>query len=234
MLVLAGAVSFLVGTQLDKRRSRGLRDTVAVSSKPGFRDSSGNVWEADRYFPRRGATERFFACEFRSGEELNRSERFGNFVYSIPVPQNSTYTVTLRLQENVPPPLPNTNPTDIFNVYLNGQLLLDHFKRGIGNEQGRRKRRPSAIFAPMRRESSFSHSCPSKTMLSSTRSKWWMRGRAQPAESSIPDDQRGGWSWYCDCTFSNPQLWTKAHARQGVERWPSQCLHLGGFALSEA
>jgi hypothetical protein len=105
-----------------------------------YHDAKGRTWEADRFYRGGVRADELTTSEATPDAELWRNERFGNFVYSIPVAAGGSYTVTMRFRENTQPTaLPNTDPANIFDVSLNGGLLLRDFKvqykRGLGEGQ---------------------------------------------------------------------------------------------------
>ena len=112
------------------RKMRALRVQTGTSS---YKDNAGFVWDSDRYF--RGGVHVHHdgnksagsnSCEFHD-------ERFGNFVYAIPVVQDGVYTVKLWFcNNNVSNVQPNGQGKNIFQVYLNGRTLLEDFSIPAG------------------------------------------------------------------------------------------------------
>lgn len=110
-----------------------LRVNTGTSS---YTDSSGVVWDSDRYF-RGGVRVHHDGDESAGGNSCNfRDERFGNFVYAIPVAQQGVYTARLWLcgsnDSNVQPTGKGENR---FSVYLNGKTLLEDFSIPGGQSQ---------------------------------------------------------------------------------------------------
>jgi len=71
------------------------------------------------------------SCEFHD-------ERFGNFVYAIPVVREGVYTVKLWFcNDNMANLQPTGQGENIFNVYLNGSTLLQDFSIPTGKSQPR-------------------------------------------------------------------------------------------------
>ncbi len=117
------------------RRMRAIRLQTGTSS---YKDNAGVVWDSDRYF--RGGVHVHHdenksasssSCEFHD-------ERFGNFVYVIPVVQEGVYTAKLWFcSGNVSNVQPNGPGENMFNVYLNGRTLLENFSIPTGESQPR-------------------------------------------------------------------------------------------------
>lgn len=84
-----------------------------------YTDSTGNVWQADRYAT--GGT--IDATNIAGATGVFATERWGtNFRYDIPVP-NGTYAITLRFIECCNGAVGKR----VFNVAINGATVLDHF-----------------------------------------------------------------------------------------------------------
>jgi hypothetical protein len=99
-------------------------------SKIGYSDQKGDYWESDRYF--RGGVNLSNGTATISGSSPSPriGERFGNFTYAIPVASTGHYSVTLTFKNRritqTPGNASEAGP-NIFNVYVNGQTVLDHF-----------------------------------------------------------------------------------------------------------
>ena len=98
-----------------------------------YEDNAGIFWNSDRYF--RGGVHRQRADERAAGADLSGfiDERFGNFVYGIPVAEDGVYTAKLRFcQGNILNSQPFKTESNLFNVYLNGKTLLENFEIAAG------------------------------------------------------------------------------------------------------
>jgi hypothetical protein len=108
-----------------------MRPIRIVMSESAYKDADGHVWSSDRY-SRGGVRFRDKNTDPKAQDsELLLGERFGNFTYTIPVPADGTYQATLRFRKNQRSAPTGTGPageTDVFSVYLNGLVLLDHFE----------------------------------------------------------------------------------------------------------
>ena len=105
------------------------------ASDTPYTDQQGNLWLSDRYF-RGGRLSHFHAVVSRTADpNLYEGERFGSFVYSVPVAAGSTYTVRLHFAENYFGgwAAPAGHPR-IFNVFANHAPLLRDFD--ISREAG--------------------------------------------------------------------------------------------------
>lgn len=100
-----------------------------------FADHNGNVWSPDNYFV--GGRELFWRNAVKRSVEgtldpgLYAGERYGNFSYSIPVPDGK-YSVTLHFAEtffhtDVEGAEKGGVGTRVFDVYCNGAILLRNF-----------------------------------------------------------------------------------------------------------
>ena len=90
---------------------------------PAYTDTTGQVWAADNNFTG-GSTYSVAATTAIGGTTdptLYRTERFGNFSYSVPVPSGS-YVVTLYFAEIYW----TAANQRVFNVSAEGQLVIDH------------------------------------------------------------------------------------------------------------
>lgn len=129
----AGAVSVVVtnpGGQADTLTSgftytepQGGTSLVRVNSGGGnYTGAGGVVWSADTGFSGGGTFSSTRTIGGTSDQTLYRSERYGNFSYTLPV-ENGTYTVTLKFAE-----IYWSNPGQrSFDVSINGQQVLDNF-----------------------------------------------------------------------------------------------------------
>src|SRR5579863_2107118 len=119
---LLNAIEIVPGV---KGRMRPLRWRAADSP---YTDHAGNLWLADRYF-RGGRLSRFHAVVSHTPDpNLYEGERFGSFLYSVPVAAGGSYTVTLHFAENYFGgwAAPASQPR-LFNVFGNHAALLRDF-----------------------------------------------------------------------------------------------------------
>jgi hypothetical protein len=129
-------VAFVNAIEIFPSPSRKMRELRVHMGTNSYSDNSGVVWDSDRYF--RGGVHVHHdgnesagsnSCEFHD-------ERFGNFVYAIPVVQEGVYTVKLWFcNDNVSNLQPTGQGENIFNVYLNGSTLLQDFSIPAGKSQ---------------------------------------------------------------------------------------------------
>ncbi len=102
---------------------------IVTREQPHF-DKQGRLWGADRFFSGGRLVARTNPVSGTADPELYRSERYGNFTYTIPVADEGRYRLTLRFAEtwfgpNQPGGLgPGSR---IFDVYCNGVALLKNF-----------------------------------------------------------------------------------------------------------
>jgi len=110
-----------------------LRINAGTSS---YKDRSGVVWDSDRYF-RGGVRVHHDGDKLVGSNSCNfRDERFGNFVYAIPVAQEGVYTAKLWFcNDNVSNVQPTRTSENRFSVYLNGKTLLEDFSIPAGQSQ---------------------------------------------------------------------------------------------------
>jgi hypothetical protein len=99
---------------------------IVTREQPYF-DKQGRLWGADRFFSGGRTVARTNFVSGTSDPELYRSERYGNFTYTIPVVDGGRYRVTLRFAETWFGP---TQPggggagSRVFDVFCNGVALL--------------------------------------------------------------------------------------------------------------
>jgi hypothetical protein len=119
---------------------RGHANPVRIAARPSAHtDPDGKTWEPDNYFIRGRLVRHGMPDVARDLPELFRAERYGNFVYSIPVPPGS-YSLTLYFAETIfSPQAPSSvcrGPgCRVFDVSCNGVSLLrdfDVFEAGGG------------------------------------------------------------------------------------------------------
>lgn len=106
-------------------RLRPLR--IAMREAP-YTDVNGRVWLEDRYFTAGRIARRTSSVEGTPDQDLFRAERYGEFVYNIPVPSQSLYTVTLHFAETwFGGKGPSGDENRLFDVLCNGRTLLQNF-----------------------------------------------------------------------------------------------------------
>jgi hypothetical protein len=100
-----------------------------------YRDSAGIIWNSDRYF-RGGVHHHQLANQSAIADSSGfTDERFGNFIYQLPVAEDGVYIARLRFcPENIISPQPTDNRGNIFTVHLNGSTLLENFEIPAGTQ----------------------------------------------------------------------------------------------------
>ncbi len=116
-----------------------MRPIRIVARGRNYIDQRGQVWGADRYYSRGNTVARPEPVGNTSDPEIFKAERFGNFVYTIPVAQGR-YTVTLRFAETwFGPGKPGAGGlgSRVFDIYCNGAALVRGFDifRAAGGAQ---------------------------------------------------------------------------------------------------
>ncbi len=107
-------------------KMRPLRITTRASS---YLASDQQLWEPDRYYLGGRTVTRLRQVETTRDPELYQSERYGNFMYGIPVAKGH-YQLTLKFAETyfgTPNPLHVGPLNRLFDVYCNGLTLLKNF-----------------------------------------------------------------------------------------------------------
>ncbi len=100
-----------------------------------FKDKAGILWDSDRYF--RGGVH--ISSLDGNLPETDSSgfidERIGNFVYEIPVATTGLYTAKLRFCNDGISALQRIGDgTNVFDIALNGQMILNHFEMSAGEQ----------------------------------------------------------------------------------------------------
>ena len=106
-----------------------MRPVRIVTAARGQTDRRGRTWIADRYFSRGSTVSRSEPVSGTVEPEIFTSERFGNFVYSIPA-ADGRYAVTLRFAEGwFGPGKPGGGGigSRLFDVYNHGTSILSGF-----------------------------------------------------------------------------------------------------------
>ena len=131
-------VAFVNAIEIFPSPSRKMRPLRVQTGTSSYKDDSGVVWESDRYF--RGGVHIHHEGNESAGSDSCEfhDERFGNFVYAIPVVREGVYTVKLWFcNDNMANLQPTGQGENIFNVYLNGSTLLQDFSIPTGKSQPR-------------------------------------------------------------------------------------------------
>jgi hypothetical protein len=97
-----------------------------VTQRAAVSDSSGNVWHPDNYFQNGRISDLPQKVNGTSDPDLYAQERFGHFMYSIPVDTRGRYTLVLHFAELYWAPDPGVGRR-VFRVFCNGSTLLDDF-----------------------------------------------------------------------------------------------------------
>jgi hypothetical protein len=106
-----------------------MRPVRIVARPRSYTDQKGVAWGADRYFTNGFAVPRSDPVTNTADPEMFKSERFGNFKYSIPA-TDGRYKVTLRFAETwfgAGRPGGGGDGSRTFDVYCNGLALLRNF-----------------------------------------------------------------------------------------------------------
>lgn len=107
-----------------------MRPYRIVAREHGIRDNLGRNWDPDRYARGGQVIPRPDSNVQNADPELFRGERFGNLVYSLPVPAPGRYSVNLYFAENWFGP---DNPggggvgSRTFDIIVNGVMLRKQF-----------------------------------------------------------------------------------------------------------
>ena len=123
-------VAFVNAIQLVKSDSRWMTPIRWVSSHSAVIDGQGKLWLPDQFVEGGRRRELREPVEGSTEAELYKAERYGNFTYSIPVAENSSYTLTLYFSEHWfgIPAYGDVSGTGlrVFDVYCNGVSLLQN------------------------------------------------------------------------------------------------------------
>ncbi len=106
-----------------------MRPVRIVAGGRSYYDRAGRFWGADRYFIGGRSVRRIVSLRGTDDPELYSNSRWGRFTYSIPVPPDGTYKVTLKFAETFYGGGPSKAGAGsrIFDVYCNGLALLRGF-----------------------------------------------------------------------------------------------------------
>jgi hypothetical protein len=128
-------VAFINAIEVLPIPSKKMRPIHVYAGTTNFRDRAGINWDSDRYF--RGGV-RLHRDEKRSQNsdpDVFTDERFGNFVYEMPVVEDGIYSVKLRFcQESLFDSQATSPEGNVFNVYMNGKTLLENFTIPTGRQ----------------------------------------------------------------------------------------------------
>jgi hypothetical protein len=105
-----------------------------VTQRAAVSDSSGNIWHSDNYFQNGRISDLPQKVSGTSDPDLYAQERFGHFMYSIPVDTRGRYTLVLHFAELYWAPDPGVGRR-VFRVFCNGSTLLEDFDifKEVGN-----------------------------------------------------------------------------------------------------
>jgi hypothetical protein len=124
-------VAFVNAIQLVPSDSPQMAPIRWVSSDSAVIDGQGKLWLPDQFVEGGRRRELREEVEGTSEPELYKAERYGNFTYSIPVAENSSYTVTFYFSEHWfgIPAYADERATGrrVFDIYCNGVALLQDF-----------------------------------------------------------------------------------------------------------
>jgi hypothetical protein len=129
-VTLNNEVPFVNGIEIAPSRPGAIRPIRILARDSGYTDHSNRFWSGDRYFHGGVQVQRHDPVVNTDDETLYQNERFGNFSYTIPVAQNSRYTVTLKFCESwFGPERPARGGVGarLFDISFNGRLLLGNF-----------------------------------------------------------------------------------------------------------
>jgi hypothetical protein len=127
--VLTNGAPFLNALEILPGVPGKMRPVRIIARARNYTDRQGRLWGADRYYTRGFAVARPAQVTNTPDPEMFTGERYGNFVYSIPVAEGR-YAVTLKLAENwFGPGRPGGGGAGsrVFDVYCNGTALLRNF-----------------------------------------------------------------------------------------------------------
>jgi len=136
---LSNGVPFLNALEILPAEPGRMRPVRIVTRARNYTDRLGRIWGADRYFSRGSQVTRSEPVTNTADPDFFASERFGNFVYTIPVAEGR-YAVTLWFSETwFGPGQPGGGGAGsrLFDVYSNGIALLRNFDqfRAAGGAQ---------------------------------------------------------------------------------------------------
>jgi hypothetical protein len=123
-------VPFVNGIEIRPSQQGAIRPIRFLARDSGYTDRNSRFWSSDRYFHSGVQVQRHDPVANTDDETLYQNERFGNFSYTIPVAQNSHYTVTIKFCESwFGPERPAGGGAGkrLFDISFNGRILLGNF-----------------------------------------------------------------------------------------------------------
>jgi Malectin domain len=123
-------VPFVNGIEIAPSQQGAIRPIRFLARDLGYTDRTNRFWSSDRYFHSGVQVQRHDPVANTEEETLYQNERFGNFSYTIPVAQNSRYTVTMKFCESwfgLERPAGGGAGKRVFDVSFNGRVLLSNF-----------------------------------------------------------------------------------------------------------
>jgi hypothetical protein len=127
---LNNEVPFVNGIEIVPSRPGMIRPIRILARDSGYTDRNTLSWSSDRYFHSGVQVQRHDPVAGTDDETLYQNERFGNFSYTIPVAQNSRYTVTMKFCESwfgPERPAGGGGGERQFDISFNGRILLGNF-----------------------------------------------------------------------------------------------------------
>src|ERR1017187_4973166 len=127
---LNNEVPFVNGIEIAPSQPGMIRPIRILARDSGYTDRNTVSWSSDRYFHSGVQVQRHDPVAGTDDETLYQNERFGNFSYTIPVAQNSRYTVTMKFCESwFGPGRPAGGGAGErqFDISFNGRILLGNF-----------------------------------------------------------------------------------------------------------
>src|ERR1022692_3189942 len=127
---LNNEVPFVNGIEIAPSQPGMIRPIRILARDSGYTDRNTLSWSSDRYFHSGVQVQRHDPVAGSDDEALYQNERFGNFSYTIPVAQNSRYTVTMKFCESwFGPGRPAGRGAGerLFDISFNGRILLGNF-----------------------------------------------------------------------------------------------------------
>jgi hypothetical protein len=127
---LNNEVPFVNGIEIAPSQPGVIRPIRILARDSGYTDRHTRLWSSDRYFHSGVQVQRHDPVAGSDDEALYQNERFGNFSYTIPVAQNSRYTVTMKFCESwFGPGRPAGRGAGerLFDISFNGRILLGNF-----------------------------------------------------------------------------------------------------------
>jgi hypothetical protein len=130
-------VAFVNGIEIVPGSAGRLLPIRLLARPSAYTDSNNAEWLPDQLYTGGQFVQRHEKIPGTLDQELYQGERFGNFTYTIPVVDGSTYSATLHFCEHW---FGDARPggggvgSRVFDVYMNGRTLLEHFD--ISRESG--------------------------------------------------------------------------------------------------